>query len=204
MMIKNQSRSRNWNWKLVENMWNQTTPMQGLSLNSQLQLRNSWECVNVGLCFNLTLSPTEQHLLQTPRPCPLRRCFPLGRGRFVWSLPPSAWPCLSFFLLPLLFLHFCLKGGWLSQPACPTRLCCWAHSAWGEPSLLALKSFLTWWKPFVFCVSWWGRLVNYVEGALGSTLSPGWGRGLHKAATGSLPLSLQLMSGVRISRGIRV
>lgn len=138
MMIKNQSRSRNWNWKLVENMWNLTTPMQSLSLNSQLQLRNSWECVNVGLCFNLTLSPTEQHLLQTPRPCPLR-CFPLGRGRFVWSLPPSAWPCLSFFLLPLLFLHICLKGGWLSQPACPGGLCRWARSAWGEPSLLALK-----------------------------------------------------------------
>lgn len=132
-------------------------------------------------------------------------------GAFLWGGEGLSGACLPlldlvfpFFSSCFFFLHICLKGSWLSQPACPAGLCRWARSAWGEPSLLALKSFLTWWKPFVFYVSWSGRLVNYVEGALGSTLSPGWGPGLHKPATGSLPLSLQLMSGVRISRGIRV
>lgn len=132
MIIKNQSRSRNWNWKLVENMCNQTSPMQSISLNSQLQLRNSWECVNVGLYFNLTLSPAEQHLLQTPQWCPLR-CFPPGRGGFVWSLPPSAWPCLPFFILPLLFYTFVWKTAGFPSLLAPPG--CAAEHVWRGESL---------------------------------------------------------------------
>lgn len=95
-------------------MCNQTRPLRSLSLNSQLQLRNLREHVNVGLYFNLTLSPTEQHL-QTSQQC-LLRCFPLGRGGLFWSLPPSA--CLPFLLSGFFFtLSVWKKADFPSLPA---------------------------------------------------------------------------------------
>lgn len=87
--------------------------MQSISLNSQLQLRNSQERVNVGLYFNLTLLPTEQHLLQTPHWCPLR-CFHLGRI----CLEPSSL-CLTFSSLfsSSCFFFTLLSERWLALPA---------------------------------------------------------------------------------------
>lgn len=148
MVIKNQSRSGNWNWKVAENTCNQTSPMQSISLTSQLQLRDSWEHVNVGLYFNLTLPPAEQHL---PQRCPLS-CFPLGR---VCLEPVSL--CLTVFSPfspppPSTYTFVCKTASFPRLVALPG---CVAENVWHGESLhfLHLKSFLTWWKPFVFSVS---------------------------------------------------
>lgn len=132
--------------------------------------------------------------LLTPQQC-LLRCFPLGRGGFVWTLPPSDLT-LSFPSSPAAFLHFCLKDGWLSQPACSAGLRRWAqHVQCGESLPFCAQSFSTWWKPFVLSVSWWGHLLTYVQGALGNTPSPSWGPAGHKPPVGSLTVSWCLVGG---------
>lgn len=128
-MIKNHSSSRNWNGKLVENVQsNKSSAKHWIALNSRLHLRNSREHVDVGLYFNLTLCPAEQHLLQTPRRC-LLRCFSSGEGRVCLEPASLCLTLSSFFSPPASFLRFCLKDGWLSQPTCPARLCRPARSA---------------------------------------------------------------------------
>ena len=127
------------------------------------------------------------------------------RGAFLWDGEGLSGACLPLLdpVFPFFSSHFFFTLLSERRLAFPARLPCWARLAWGEPSLLALKSFLTWWRPFVFSSSWLDHLVNYVEGTLGSTPSPGWGPALHKPVTGCLPLSLRLMSRVRVSRGIK-
>lgn len=131
----------------------------------------------------------------TPQQC-LLRCFPLGSGGFVWSLPPSDLTLSFPFSPPAAFLHICLKDGWLSQPTCSAGLFT-EHSTFsvGRAFPLGLQfSHLV----EAFCLVY--LLMRppryYVQGALGNTPSPGWGQ------TPSGVPDHQLMSGVRISRGM--
>lgn len=165
-------------------------------------------CKCAVLYFNLTLSPTEQHLLQAAQWRP-SRCFPFGRGLFACSLPWSAWPFLPFFSSHFFFSSFffslLLSERTLDLTAC--SLCrdvplstFGVGRAFSARLAFCLRVFSLGGNP-LSSVSLSASLVNYGEGALGSTLSPVWVPHwlLHKPTTGSLPLSWGL--GWKAARG---